>query len=261
MKLFSVLAIIILTLAGTTQAQIHTETVEYKIGNDTFEGYLAYDQAVQGKHPGVVIFHEWTGPREYERMRAKQLARLGYVAFVPDIYGKTVRPQTPQEAAAESGKYRNNRPLMRERARAGLEQLRMNKLVDPTRIAAIGYCFGGTVALELARSGADIAGVVSFHGNPSTPNPDDGKNIKARVLVLHGAADPNVPQEALTSFQQEMDAARVDWQMVMYGGAVHGFSNPKNTGDPSTGVAYNEAADRRSWEDMKLFFDEIFKQQ
>jgi dienelactone hydrolase len=259
MRLITVLALVGLVHAVPALAKLHTETVEYKIGNDTFEGYLVYDQAVQGARPGVLIFHEWMGPQSYERMRAEQLAKLGYVAFVPDIYGKGVRPSTPQEAGEQTGKYRNNRPLMRERAKAGLDQLLKSNLIDPTRIAAIGYCFGGTVALELARSGADIAGAVSFHGTPSTPNPDDGKNIKARILVLHGAADPNVSAEALTSFRNEMDAAHVDWQLVMYGGAVHGFSNPKNTGDPSTGVAYNKDADLRSWEDMRQFFDEIFK--
>jgi dienelactone hydrolase len=258
MKLFFFLPMLLL-FAFSASAQIHTETVTYKIGNDDFEGYLAYDESIQGTRPGVLVFHEWTGPQAYERTRAEQLAKLGYVAFVPDIYGQGVRPTTPETAGAEAGKYRGNRPLMRDRARAGLDQLKSNKLVDPGRIAAIGYCFGGTVALELARSGADIAGVVSFHGNPDTPDPDNTQNIKAKILLLHGAADPFVSKEALAKFEDEMHKASVDWRMIKYGGAVHGFTNPKNDKDPSDGLAYDESADRRSWQDMQQFFNEIFE--
>lgn len=259
MRLLTFLAVIALACASASQAQIHTETVAYKIGNNSFEGYLAYDQSVQGTRPGIVIFHQWMGIQPYERMRAEQLAKLGYVAFVPDIFGKGVRPSTAEAARAEIGKYYQDRDLMRERANAGLEQLENNKLVDPNRVAAIGYCFGGTVALELARSGVNLAGVVSFHGNPEPRNLEEGKNIKGKVLVLHGAADPNISPEALTSFEKEMDAAKIDWQLVEYGGVVHGFTDPHNTGDASTGLAYNEKADKRSWGAMRQFFDEIFK--
>ena len=142
---------------------------------------------------------------------------------------------------------------------AGLKVLRDHPLTDKLRIAAIGYCFGGTTVLELARSGAEIAGVVSFHGGLDTPNPDDAKNIKAKVLVLHGADDPNVPVSQVIAFQEEMRRAKVDWQMVSYGGAVHSFTNPDSGSDPSRGAAYNAKADKRSWEHMKVFFTEIFK--
>jgi len=148
---------------------------------------------------------------------------------------------------------------MRARAKAGLDQLLKNKLVDPKKIAVIGYCFGGGVALELARSGANIAGAVSFHGNLDTPNPDDAKNIKCRVLVLHGGNDPYVTRDNVNALWDEMTKAGVDWQMVVYSGAVHGFTNPANGSDLSKGVAYNEKADHRSWDEMRRFFNDIFK--
>ncbi len=235
-----------------------TRTVEYRQGDTVLEGYLAYDDAIAGKRPGVLVVHEWTGLGEYVRKRAVQLARLGYVAFCADIYGKGVRPKTPAEAGREAGKYRSDRQLLRARAGAGLDALRKDPRVDPARIAAIGYCFGGTAVLELARSGAQLNGVVSFHGGLDTQNPADGKNIRTRVLVLHGADDPRVPQQQVAAFQEEMRQGDVDWQMVFYGGAVHSFSNPESGSDPSRGAAYNEQADRRSWEAMKSFFTEIF---
>lgn len=250
--------VLVLTF-GSSQAALVTKTIEYKHGDTILEGYLAYDDAVQGKRPGVLVVHERMGLNDYAKMRANMLAELGYAAFAVDMYGKGVRPKNAQEAGQTAAIYRNDRQLMRGRVRAGLETLRSQEMVDPARIAAIGYCFGGGVALELARSGADIAGVVSFHGNLDTPNPDDAKNIKAKVLVLHGASDPYVTPEIVNAFWNEMNNAGVDWYMVAYGNAVHSFTNPASGNDPSQGVAYNEKADHRSWEAMKQFFDEIFK--
>jgi len=258
MKTVLFLTLALALTAGAAEAKIVTRTVEYRQGDTLLEGYLAYDDAIVGKRPGVLVVHEWTGIGEYVRKRALQLARLGYVAFCADIYGKGVRPGTPEEAGRVAGKYRSDRQLLRARAIAGLDRLRMDPRVDPARIAAIGYCFGGTTVLELARSGAQLNGVVSFHGGLDTPNPADGKNIRARVLVLHGADDPHVPPQQVADFQEEMRKGGVDWQMVFYGGAVHSFSNPESGSDPSKGVAYNDKADRRSWEAMKTFFDEIF---
>ena len=180
------------------------------------------------------------------------------MAFGADIYGKGIRPATPEAAGREAGKYRSDRKLLRARAQAGLAELRRQPLVDPGRLAAIGYCFGGTTVLELARSGADLLGVVSFHGGLDTPTPEDAKNIRAKVLALHGADDPHVPPQQVAAFQDEMRKGGVDWQMVIYGGAVHSFTNPDSGNDPSKGVAYNEKADRRSWEAMRVFFAEIF---
>jgi dienelactone hydrolase len=195
---------------------------------------------------------------DYVKTRAKQLAELGYVAFAADIYGKGVRPQNPTEAGKEATKYRSNRQLLRNRALAGLKVLQANPLTNPQKIAAIGYCFGGGTVLELARSGADVAGVVSFHGNLDTPNPADAKNIKGKVLVLHGAVDPYVPPEQVSTFEKEMNDAKVDWQLVSYGGVVHSFTNPEAGNDPSKGAAYNALADQRSFGAMQQFFDEIF---
>ena len=256
--LFSI--IILILLAVNVQADVRTEVIEYKQGDAVLEGYLAYDDAVKGKRPSVLIVHEWMGVNPYVKKRAEQLAKLGYVAFAADIYGKGVRPKNSDEAAAESKKYKTDRQLMRARVNAGLDVLKKHKLVDTKRTAAIGYCFGGTTVLELARGGADINGIVSFHGGLDSLNPNDAKNIKGKVLALHGGDDPFVPAEQVAAFQDEMRKANVDWHMVVYGGAVHSFTNPDAGNDNSKGAAYNEKADKRSWEDMKQFFSEIFKQ-
>jgi dienelactone hydrolase len=244
---------------GLAHAELHTQMVEYKHADAVLEGYLVYDDATQGKRPGVLVVHDWMGFGPYVKARADKLAKLGYVAFAADIYGKGVRPADSKEAAVVAGRYKGDRALLRARAGAALEVLRSQKLCDPKRVAAIGYCFGGTTVLELARSGADLAGVVSFHGALDTPKPSDAKNIKARVLALHGGDDPLVPAADVTAFQDEMRKARVDWQLNIYGGAVHSFTNPDAGNDPSKGSAYNEKADRRSWKAMRAFFAEVFK--
>jgi dienelactone hydrolase len=243
-----------------TQAAMQTKTVEYQCGDVVCQGYLAYNDVSAGKVPGVLIVHEWRGIGDYEKMRAEKIASLGYVAFVVDIFGKDVRPKDDQEAAKTTAFYRAHRLLMRQRAQAGLEQIRKYDFVDPKRIAIMGYCFGGAVSLELARSGADIKGAVSFHGSLETPFPQETKNLKAKILVLHGADDPTIPAEQISTFQNEMRQAKADWQMVYYGNAVHRFSNPIAGGNAATGFAYNQEADVRSWEVMKGFFKEIFSQ-
>ena len=242
---------------GSARAEIKTETVEYTQGDVTLEGFHAYDDSIQGKRPSVLIVHQWKGLGSYEKKRAEMLAKLGYNVFAADIYGKGIRPASPKEAGALAGKYKSDRALLRERVKAGLDALRKNEMTDPQKVAAIGYCFGGTTVLELARSGADVSGVVSFHGGLSSPNPGDAKNIKAKVLVLHGADDPHVMPE-VPDFQDEMRKAGVDWQLVSYGGAVHSFTDWNAGNDNSKGAAYNEKADKRSWEAMKEFFAEIF---
>ena len=252
---------LLLALAGafSVQAKIVTQTVEYHQGDTTLEGFVAYDDATTGQRPGVLVVHQWMGLTDYEKHRAEQLAALGYVAFCADIYGKGIRPQTTGEASVEATKYKSNRALLRVRVNAGLAALKKNKLVDPKRVAAIGYCFGGTTVLELARSGADIAGVVSFHGGLDSPTPVDGKNIKCKILVCHGADDPMEKPADLAAFEKELRDAQVDWRLIEYGGAVHAFTQPMAGNDNSKGAAYNERADRRSWADMKAFFAEIFQ--
>jgi dienelactone hydrolase len=250
-------AILVLACVMKTQGAIHTETVEYKQGDATLEGFLAYDDSISGKRPGVLVVHQWLGLTDYEKRRATMLAQLGYVAFCADIYGKGVRPKDVSEAGAQAGKYKGDRALLRARVNAGLDVLKKNELVDTTRVAAIGYCFGGTTVIELARSGADLNGVVSFHGGLDSPTPADGKNIKCKVLALAGADDPFQKPEDLTAFESEMRDNKVDWQIVFYGGAVHAFTQP-DPGFVNAGAKYNEKADKRSWEAMKQFFAEIF---
>lgn len=256
MKTMLTLALVL--AAGLARAEIKTETILYKDGETTLEGHLAYDPALTGKRPAVLIVHQWKGITDGEKRRAEMLAKLGYVAFVADIYGQGVRPTTAQEAGAQAGKYKSDRKLLRQRANAGLAWLRQNDKVDAKRIAAIGYCFGGTAVLELARSGADIAGVVSFHGGLDSPTPADGKNIKCRVLALHGADDPFVAEKDLAAFEQEMRASGVDWQLNKYGGAVHSFTDWSADGSMK-GAKFDARADARSWEDMQQFFAEQFK--
>ncbi len=251
-------------LVGTSvlsQAQLplHTEAIAYRQGDTVLEGYLAYDNSVKEKRPGVLIVHAWKGLGEFEKEQAEKLAQMGYVAFAADIYGKGIRPETTEEAREQATYYRSHRSLLRDRAQAGLAFLKQHPLTNPQQTAAIGYCFGGTTVLELARSGAEVAGVVSFHGGLDTPNPADAKNIKAKILVLHGADDPAVPPEEVAAFQTEMQQAGVDWQLIAYGNTVHSFTNPKAGHDPSKGSAYNADSDRRSFAAMTFFFGELFQ--
>lgn len=257
---FSTLAALLL-LTAFAHGEVKTETIEYKDGDTVFQGLLSYDDALPGKRPGVLVVHDWMGVTDTTKEAAEDLARLGYTAFAADIYGKGVRPANPGEAAAQAGTYKADRALLRKRVNAGLSQLKKVAQTDTGKLAAIGFCFGGTTVLELARSGADIAGVVSFHGGLDSPAPEDGKRIKARVLALHGADDPFVKPADLAAFQDEMRKAGVDWQMAYYGGAVHSFTNKKAGSDNSKGAAYNEPAARRSWAAMRAFFAELFQQK
>jgi dienelactone hydrolase len=245
-------------LASRLMSQIHSEIIEYNDGETVLEGYISYDESLTGTRPAVLVVHEWTGLNDYSKMRADMLAKLGYFAFAVDIYGKGIRPDNPQDAGKQASIYKSDRKLMRSRITAALEELKKQKLADVNNIAAIGYCFGGTVALELARSGADIKGVVSFHGGLDNVKMAGATNIKARILVCHGAADPYVPEEQVKAFEEEMNNAGANYKIISYEGAVHSFTNPKSGSDPSKGAAYNEAADKKSWEDMKDFFKEIF---
>jgi dienelactone hydrolase len=236
-------------------AAIKTQTVDYKIGNDNFEGYLAYDDAAKGKRPGVVVFPAWTGIGDNERDHAERLAKAGYVAFVADIYGKGIHPKPPQESGMAMKKYIDDRDLYRAHVKAGLEQLSKNPMVDPKRIAAIGYCFGAVGALELARSGAPIKDIVLFHvSNVASPTPADNDNIKAHVLVLQGLDDPNTPADKTADFEKSMEAAHVDLQYVSYSGTAHCYTDAKAGSDMSHGCAYNAESEKRSWQAMSDLF-------
>jgi dienelactone hydrolase len=252
-----VAALLLCAAPAVAHAKLVSKKLTYKIGKTAFEGYLAYDDAIAGPRPGVLIVHDWMGISDETRRRADLIAGLGYVAFAADVYGKGVRPKNAEEAGKQAGKLKGDRKLLRERMRAGLATLLKQPEVDATRVAAMGYCFGGTAALELARDGAGLAGVISFHGGLSTPTPGL-TSFKGKVLVLHGADDPFVPAAEVAAFEQEARDGGVDWQLVAYGGAVHAFTNPAAGNDPSKGAAYDERADRRSWAAMQQLFAEIF---
>jgi dienelactone hydrolase len=246
-------------LTSTARAEVTTRVVEYRAGDAPLEGMVVRDSAGPAQKPGVLVVHDWMGVGPFAQGRAEALARLGYVAFVVDVYGKGVRPSNAAEAAAQAGKFKSDRPLLRARMAAALAELRKQPGVLTHRVAAIGYCFGGTAALELARAGADVAGVVSFHGGLDSPTPADARAIKAKVLVLHGADDPFVPPAQVQAFEEEMRGGGVDWTLVKYSGAVHAFAVPGAGNDNSRGAAYNATADRRSWQAMRDFFDEVLK--
>ncbi len=247
----------LILLATLLIPQIQTEAITYGDSKNPQEGFLAYDANAKGARPGILIVHDWMGLGDEMKSRAKQLAALGYVAFAADIYGKGIRPKDSSEASKLAGSFKADRALLRSRINAALTELKKSKKIDPKKIVAIGYCFGGTTALELARSGAPVAGIVSFHGGLQTPTPQDAKNIKAKVLVLHGADDPYVPETEVTAFQKEMRDAKTDWRMISYGGAVHSFTIPSAGNDHSKGAAYNEKADKRSWQDFMNFLKEV----
>jgi dienelactone hydrolase len=231
------------------ESRIETADVVYRHDDAELEGYLAYDAAADGPRPGVLIVHDWTGVGDNVKMRAQMLARLGYVAFAADVYGKGVRPEREQ-AAAVAGRFYNDLPLLRARVAAGVAELAANPAVDPTRLVVIGYCFGGTAVLEFARTGADVRGIVSLHGGLKTHDPSDADAIRASLLILTGGADPAVPDADVVAFENELRAAGdIDWQVTTYSGAPHAFTVP--------GPNYRPTADTRSWRAMLAFFTEV----
>ncbi len=247
-------------LTSGAHAALVEKSVTYEQGGATLEGFHVYDDAVSGKRPAVLVIHQWTGLSEYEKRRSRMLAELGYNVFAADIYGKGIRP-VPPESGKEAGKYKADRALFRARISAALNVLKSDDRTESGKIAAIGYCFGGSGVLELARSGSDVKGVVSFHGSLDA-NPEmaaQAGKIPAKILVLHGAADPYVPAAQVDAFEKEFTAAKADWQFVAYSGAVHSFTHKEAGNDPTKGAAYDESADRRSWVAMKTFFAELFQ--
>jgi dienelactone hydrolase len=255
--------LVTLLFSISAYAKIKTEVIEYKDGDAVLEGALVYDETQlkkKKKLPGVVVVHAWMGVNDYVQMRAEQLAKLGYMALVADIYGKGIRPKGPEEAGPLSGKYKaGDRKEMRTRATAAFNRLASDKRVNAKKISAIGYCFGGTVALEMARTGLPLSGVISFHGGLAAVKPDDAKNIKSSILVLHGAIDPFVPVVEVNQFQKELNDAKVNYEFVAYSGAVHAFTEKAAGDDITKGAAYNEQADKKSFEAMKSFLAEVSK--
>lgn len=235
------------------------KAVEYKdTAGTVLEGFLIEPKAVgKKKHPVVIVVHDWMGIGDYSKMRAQQMADRGYVAFAADIYGKGVHPKDSKEAGKLAGQYKANPDLLRQRAKAAYDYVAKLENVDPNKVVVMGYCFGGTTALEMARSGLQLAGAVSFHGGLSTAKPEDSKNIKTKLLVLHGAIDPYVPAKEVADFQKEMNDAKVDYQFIAYSGAVHAFTQAHVGGDVSSGAAYNESADKRSFASLLNFLNEV----
>ncbi len=248
----------LILLAGKfSVANVHTNPLEYSSPTQMMEGTLALDTGKKGKRPGILIVHDWMGNGPFSQNVAEKLAKDGYIAFAVDIYGKGVRPKNSSEAAALATKYKNDRTLLREQIRAAYDKLLTIPEVDKNHIVVMGYCFGGTTALELARSGAPLAGTVSFHGGLATPTPQDAKNIKGRLLIMHGADDPNIPPKEVQALKDEMQAAHVKYKFVAYPGAVHSFTNPAAGNDNSKGAAYNPEADKKSWAELQVFLKEV----
>jgi dienelactone hydrolase len=248
-------------VAQAAQAAVKGEEVQYKAGNTVLKGYLAWDDAVKGKRPGVLVVHEWWGHNEYARERARMLAALGYTALALDMYGDGHQAHHPEEAGKFSGEVRKNLVLAKQRFDAAQRVLKKHPTVDGKNIAAIGYCFGGAIVLEMARQGESLKGVVSFHGSLNTEQPAKAGRVKARMLVLTGEADPFVPAEQVEAFKKEMDAAKADYKVIAYPGAKHAFTSK---GADELGekfklpLAYNADADQKSWAEMQAFFKEIF---
>jgi dienelactone hydrolase len=252
-----------LTVTLHAAHEVRTETVTYQDGDVTLKGFLATPATLAGNAPGVLVVHDWYGCGPYAQQRAKELAARGYVAFALDMYGDGKVVTAREEASALAGGFYKDLPLMARRARAGLAVLTARSTVDKARVAAIGFCFGGTVSLNLARAGDPLAGVVSFHGGlkgaVAVPAVEGG--IKAKVLVLHGGADPFVPPADVAAFMDEMTKAKAIWRMETYGTAVHSFSNPGAGGNVASGSAYNQEAEKLSIAAMERFFGEIFAVQ
>ena len=241
---FILAATAIVLQAGAAQAAIKTQWIDYKQGNTTLSGYLIYDDAVQGRRPGVLMIHDRSGFSEGTLADAQMIAKLGYVVFAEDIFGKGVLPKTVPEMTDLITIYNDDRPLMRARALAGFDVLKAQPMVDSTKLAAVGYCFGGTVGIELIETGAPLLGFVSVHGSFRNFTPEAAKNIKGRVLILHGAEDPVAPVEELNAVISQLRAAKVDFEVNLYSGTTHGFTKPQNPSEVRADEEYKGAMTR-----------------
>jgi dienelactone hydrolase len=251
------MAIVLMVLIGNAHAKVVTRPIAYTHAGTNLEGYLAYDDAVPDKAPGILVVHEWWGLNDYARGRAEKLAGMGYVAFAVDMYGKGKSTEHPDQAAAWMKEVNSNMEGWLKRAQAGLDVLKKQPQVDPTRLAAIGYCFGGATVQVLAYGGAELKGVVSFHGSLIPVSAGQASQTKAKILICHGATDPMNAPESLTTYVNAMNASSIDWQLIAYGGTRHSFTNPDADKRGMAALAYSPSADRRSWQHMTYFFDEV----
>ena len=249
---------VLLTLSPES-ATVKTREIEYRQGDTVLQGFLAWDDAAPGKRPGVLVVHEWWGHNEHARNQARRLAEAGYVGFALDMYGKGKVTTHPQEAQAFASEATKDPAVVAARFNAALDQLKRDPHVDTTHIAGIGYCFGGAVVLDLARAGAPLATVVTFHGALATKAPAQPGRVKARILVLAGGADPFVPPEQIEAFKREIQAAGARFEVIVYPGAKHGFTNPTASQYGMEQLAYNAEADRQSWAAMLKLFKEVLR--
>ena len=251
-----------LCCAPFASAGLVGKEVSYSTGNLTMKGYYVYNDSIPGPRPAVLLVHEWWGLNDHVRERADMLANLGYAALALDMYGDGKRAEHPDDAAKFSSEVSKNLPVMTERFMAALSLVKKSRFVDTTKIAAIGYCFGGGVVLAMAREGVDLKGVATFHGSIATEHPAEKGKLKAKVLVCNGADDKFISAEAIKDLKSEMKAAGADFKFINYPGAIHGFTNPAATelGKKfNMGIAYNAKADKGSWNELKKFLKKAFK--
>lgn len=248
----------IMCSAIIANASVKAIYVDYTVDGKDYQGYLAFNSELKGDRPAVLVFPEWWGINDYVKRRARELAELGYIAFVADMYGKGIVTTKADEADKLAGVFYNDFKNFETMTNAAYEQMLMQDHVDQERTAAVGYCFGGTAALELARSGADVLGCVTFHGGLGTPTPEKAKNIKGRVLALHGGNDPFSPEEQAAGFEKEMKDANVNYKLVTYPDVKHAFTNPAAGSYRIDGIAYDEKAEKASMDEMRVFLSELF---
>ncbi|MFO0822078.1 MAG: dienelactone hydrolase family protein [Gemmataceae bacterium] len=247
---------VMMLAAGTAPAAVVTKVVEYEHDGTKLKGFLAYDDALKGKLPGVLVIHEWWGLNDYAKDRCKQLAELGYVAFAPDMYGNGKTVDHPDDARKMATMVRENVKAWRARAEAGLKQLVSQPNVDSSKLAAIGYCFGGSTCLQLAYDGADLKAVATFHAALPTPTAEDAKAIKAKLYIAHGADDAFIPEKAITAFKEALNGAKVKYTFEAFPGVVHSFTVPGADKHMIKGMKYDKAADEKSWKEMLSLFKE-----
>jgi dienelactone hydrolase len=255
---FLIFLLVFLGITTAVHAKVVTRSIAYTHDGVSLEGYLAYDDAIGGKMPGILVVHEWWGLNDYARGRAEKLAAMGYAAFALDMYGKGKVTEHPDQAGAWMKAINSNMDLWQKRAMAGLDVLRQQPQVDPTRLAAIGYCFGGATVQVLAYGTADLKGVVSFHGSLIPPSAEQGGRTHAKILICHGAMDPMNTPDSVAAYIKAMNATPIDWQLVAFGNTRHSFTNPAADTHHMAALAYNASSDRRSWQYMRFFFQELF---
>ncbi len=251
-------------ISATAHAEIKGEEVEYKANGTTLKGYLAYDDSINGKRPGILVVHEWWGHNEYARKRADMLAELGYTALAVDMYGEGKNTKHAEDAKKFMTDVMSNMEVAQKRFGAAMDFLKAQPSVEPDKMAAIGYCFGGGVVLYMASVGEDLDGVVSFHGSLGAAAKPEPGTVKAKILVFTGGDDPFVPKEQVDAFREQMDEGNVDYRVVVYPGVRHSFTNPeadeygKNNDLP---LVYDKVADEKSWSEMKEFLKSVFQSE